>query len=82
MGTGSHRGRSYRAWPRRFRAQGQGGNSGAEVDTKLEQSGLADGEYDKRGDGYRIRLGIDELNNRIDALRELVGMAHSSRAFR
>jgi predicted transport protein len=48
----------------------------ADIESKLEASGLEALEYAKREGGYRIRLGIDELKNRGDVLRELIGTAY------
>lgn len=47
----------------------------ADVQSKLEESGLEALDYDKREGGYRIRLGIDDLKNRRDVLRQLIEMA-------
>jgi predicted transport protein len=48
----------------------------ADIESKLEDSGLEALGYAKREGGYRIRLGTDELKNRGDVLRELIGMAY------
>ena len=48
----------------------------AEIQAKLEDSGLEALEYDKREGGYRIRLGIEDLKNKGDVLRQLIGMAY------
>ena len=48
----------------------------AEVESILEESGLGVFEYDKREGAYRIRLGIEELKNRRDVLRKLIGLAY------
>lgn len=47
----------------------------ADVQSRLEESGLEALDYDKREGGYRIRLGIDDLKNRGDVLRQLIEMA-------
>ncbi len=47
----------------------------AEVQSRLEESGLESLDYDKREGGYRIRLGIDDLENRGEVLRQLIEMA-------
>jgi len=48
----------------------------ADAESKLEESGLEALEYDKREGGYRIRIGVDELKNYEDMLRQLIGMAY------
>ena len=48
----------------------------AELEAKLETSGLEAPEYDKRQKGYRLRLGPDDLMHHSEVLRELIGMAH------
>ena len=50
----------------------------AEIEAKLEGSGLEALEYDKLEGGYRIRLGADDLKDRGDVLRQLIGMAYQS----
>jgi predicted transport protein len=48
----------------------------AEVESKLEESGLGVFEYDKREGAYRIRLGLEDLKRWGDGLRQLIGMAY------
>ncbi len=45
-----------------------------EIQARLEESGLETLDYNKR-EGYRIRLGADDLKNRGDVLRQLIEMA-------
>ncbi len=47
-----------------------------EMQARLEQSGLEALEYDKREGGYRIRLGVDDLNARRDVLRQFIETAY------
>ena len=48
----------------------------AETESKLQESGLEALEFDKREGGYRIRLGVEELKNHEEPLRQLIGMAY------
>jgi len=48
----------------------------AEIQSRLEESGLEALEYDKREGAYRIRLGPEDLKNRGDVLRQLIAMAY------
>jgi hypothetical protein len=52
----------------------------AEMQSKLEASGFEFVDFDRRQGGYRLRLGMDDLKARGDALREIVGMAYRNRA--
>ena len=47
-----------------------------EMQARLEQSGLEALEYDKREGGYRIRLGVDDLNARREVLRQFIETAY------
>lgn len=47
-----------------------------EIQARLDESGLESLEYDKREGGYRIRLGVDDLTNRGDMVRQLIEMAY------
>jgi len=48
----------------------------AETQSKLEASGIEIVDSDRREGGYRLRLGIDDLGQRRDALQEFIAMAH------
>jgi predicted transport protein len=48
----------------------------AETQTRLEGSGLEVLDFDKREGGYRIRLGMDDVDKRRDVLRQLIEMAY------
>ncbi|MFZ0887635.1 MAG: hypothetical protein WA005_04215 [Candidatus Binataceae bacterium] len=52
----------------------------AEIDTKIEESGLETLEYDKRWGRYHILLGRDDVKKHTDFLRELMRLAFDSRA--
>lgn len=52
----------------------------ADIESKLEESGLEALEYDKREGSYRLRLGVDELTGYEDTLRQLIGMAYREQA--
>ena len=46
-----------------------------EIQSKIEESGLEALEYDKSEGVYRIRLGADDLKNRGEVVRQLIGLA-------
>ena len=48
----------------------------AETQSRLEGSGLEVMDSDKREGGYRIRLGMDDVDKRRDVLRQLIEMAY------
>jgi predicted transport protein len=48
----------------------------AETQSRLEGSGLEVMDSDKREGGYRIRLGVDDVEKRRDVLRQLIEMAY------
>jgi hypothetical protein len=48
----------------------------AETQARLEGSGLEVMDSDKREGGYRIRLGIDDIEKRRDVLQHLIEMAY------
>jgi len=48
----------------------------AETQTRLEGSGLEVLDFDKREAGYRVRLGVDDIDKRRDVLKELIEMAY------
>ncbi len=48
----------------------------AEMQSRLEESGLELVDFDKREGGYRVRLGPDDLQQRADVLRQLIDAAY------
>ncbi len=48
----------------------------AEMQSRLEESGLELVDFDKREGGYRVRLGPDDLQQRGDSLRQLIDAAY------
>ena len=48
----------------------------ADIESRLEESGIGAPEFDKRESGYRIRLGADDVTARQKILRELIEMAY------
>ena len=48
----------------------------AETQASLEASGVEVVDFDKREAGYRLRVGVEDLETRGDVLRELIEKAH------
>lgn len=51
----------------------------AEIDAKIEESGLDAMDYDNRWGHYRVRLTKPELSSKAEVLRDLIRMAHEHR---
>jgi hypothetical protein len=52
----------------------------AEVEARLEASGLEALEYEKREGTYRIRLDAEELAKQYDVIQQLIEMAFREQA--